>query len=68
MSLCVAVLVAREDGGLGSVGVVSVGGARSRVALDLVPQARPGDALLVHAGVALGRVEEEKKEEEPPCA
>ena len=39
----------------------------SAVALDLVPSAQPGDALLVHAGVALGRVTEEK-EGEPPCA
>jgi hydrogenase maturation factor len=29
-----------------------------RVAVDLVPDARPGDLLLCHAGIALERVEE----------
>jgi len=40
----------------GRVGRVSVRGARVEVALDLVPEARPGDAVLVHAGVALALV------------
>jgi hydrogenase maturation factor len=42
----------REDPG-GLVGRVSLRGARAEVALDLVPEAREGDAVLVHAGVAL---------------
>jgi hydrogenase expression/formation protein HypC len=67
MNLCVGVLVSVKDAAGGREGIVSVGGARSAVALDLVPSAQPGDALLVHAGVALGRVTEEK-EGEPPCA
>jgi hydrogenase maturation factor len=65
MSLCVGVLVAVAEGEAGRAGVVSVGGARAEVALELVPEARVGDALLVHAGVALGRIGEET--EEPPC-
>jgi hydrogenase maturation factor len=65
MNIYVGVRVALNDGGRD--GVVSVGGARSRVALELVPAARPGDALLVHAGVALARLAEERMEE-PPCA
>jgi hydrogenase maturation factor len=40
----------------GREGRVSVGGAGAWVALDLVPDAREGDTVLVHAGVALARV------------
>lgn len=40
----------------GRVGRVSVRGARVDVSLDLVPEARRGDAVLVHAGVALALV------------
>jgi hydrogenase maturation factor len=42
----------------GRVGRVSVRGAGAWVALDLVPEAREGDAVLVHAGVALALVRE----------
>ena len=45
----------REDSS-GKVGRVSVRGARVDVALDLVPGARTGDDVLVHAGVALSVV------------
>ncbi|MBA3892131.1 MAG: HypC/HybG/HupF family hydrogenase formation chaperone [Gemmatimonadales bacterium] len=31
-------------------------GARAGVALDFVPDARPGDVVLVHMGVAIGLV------------
>jgi hydrogenase expression/formation protein HypC len=33
-------------------------GTRAEVAIDFVPGARPGDILLVHMGVAIGRVED----------
>jgi hydrogenase maturation factor len=45
------------------VGRVSVRGARVEVALDLVPDAGPGDAVLVHAGVALAIVREGQRAE-----
>ena len=32
-------------------------GTTARVAIDLVPDARPGDVLLCHAGIALERLE-----------
>ena len=32
------------------------GETRERVAIDLVPDAQPGDRLLCHAGIALERV------------
>jgi hydrogenase maturation factor len=43
----------------GRAGLVGVRGARLDVALDLVPDARVGDTVLVHAGVALSVVREE---------
>ncbi len=44
-----AVVVAVE----GDSAVVRVGNSEQRVAIDLVPDARPGDVLLCHAGIAL---------------
>jgi hydrogenase maturation factor len=32
-------------------------GTTTRVAIDLVPDARPGDVLLCHAGIALERMD-----------
>lgn len=37
--------------------LVAVGGETERVAIDLVPDARPGELLLCHAGIALERIE-----------
>ncbi len=37
--------------------VVAVAGESERVAIDLVPDAREGDLLLCHAGIALERLE-----------
>ncbi len=41
----------------GDEAVIVVDGVAGRVALDLVPDAAPGDILLCHAGIALERVE-----------
>jgi len=49
-------LVELYEGPCGRAGRVSVRGARTDVLLDLVPEARAGDAVLVHAGVALALV------------
>lgn len=38
--------------------VVDLDGRLERVAIDLVPDARPGDLLLCHAGIALEKVTE----------
>ena len=65
MSLYVGIVLSITESASGLSGVVSVGGACSEIALDLVPQARVGDAVLVHAGVALTRMARE--EEEPQC-
>lgn len=60
MSEASPVYVARvldvSQGPDGRVGRVSVRGARVEVALDFVPEAGPGDTVLVHAGVALSLV------------
>ena len=41
---------------LGMEATVRVAGSEERVAVDLVPDAAPGDVLLCHAGIALERV------------
>ena len=38
--------------------VIAVGEELERVAIDLVPDAQPGDLLLCHAGIALELLEE----------
>jgi hydrogenase expression/formation protein HypC len=34
-------------------------GNRALVAIDFVPETRPGDLLLIHSGVAIARIEEQ---------
>ncbi len=46
-------LVSLRQDARGRTGRLSVRGAQVEVALDLVPEARVGDSVLVHAGVAL---------------
>jgi len=41
----------------GDEAVIVADGVAGRVALDLVPDAAPGDILLCHAGIALERLE-----------
>jgi hydrogenase maturation factor len=53
-------VVGFREGPEGRLGRVSVGGARVEVALDLVPEVREGDTILVHAGVALALVRDEE--------
>lgn len=52
----VVVRILERDGN-GAVGA-DEGGERSAVALDFVPDARVGDSVLAHFGVAIARVEE----------
>jgi hydrogenase maturation factor len=53
----------REDGS-GRWAVLSVRGARVEVAADLVPEARVGDTVVAHAGVALGVADSGAREED----
>ena len=41
-------------------GIVEFAGVRRRVSLACVPEARPGDYVIVHAGVAISRVDAEE--------
>lgn len=41
-------------------GKVSFGGICKEVNLRMVPDAQPGDYVLVHVGVAIGKVDEEE--------
>ncbi|MFN4259121.1 MAG: HypC/HybG/HupF family hydrogenase formation chaperone [Gemmataceae bacterium] len=38
-------------------GIVEFAGVRRRVCLACVPEAQPGDYVIVHAGIALSRVD-----------
>jgi hydrogenase expression/formation protein HypC len=50
----------REHGLL--MGRVDFGGVRKKVCLEHVPEARPGEYVLVHVGFALARIEEAEAE------
>ena len=51
-------VAARVEAVEGVEAVVSADGTQERVGIDLVPDARPGDLLLCHAGIALERLAE----------
>jgi hydrogenase expression/formation protein HypC len=59
--MCLAIpgrLVERtQENGL-SMGKVDFGGTRKSVCLEHVPDAQPGDYVLVHVGFALARIDE----------
>jgi hydrogenase expression/formation protein HypC len=42
------------------MGTVSFGGVRKKVCLELVPDIRPGDYVIVHVGFALSRLDEQE--------
>ncbi len=48
-----------EAGGM-RMAKVQFGGILREVSLDYVPDARPGDYVLVHVGFAIGKVDEEE--------
>lgn len=45
----------------GPEAIVRVAGEQEQVAIDLVPDAAPGDLLLCHAGIALERLERSRE-------
>jgi hydrogenase expression/formation protein HypC len=59
--MCLAIpgrLIERtQENGL-SMGKVDFGGTRKNVCLEHVPDAQPGDYVLVHVGFALARIDE----------
>jgi hydrogenase maturation factor len=52
-------VAARVQAVAGREAVVAADGRSERVAIDLVPDAAPGDLLLCHAGIALERLDTE---------
>jgi hydrogenase expression/formation protein HypC len=54
---------AAADGGLWREAQVDFGGVRQRVSLACLPEARVGDRVLVHVGIALSLVDDAE-----PCA
>jgi hydrogenase maturation factor len=51
-------IAARVEAVHGTEAVVSANGETEHIAVDLVPDARPGDLLLCHAGIALERLDD----------
>lgn len=47
----------------GARGRVSANGIETEVALDLTPEAEPGDYVIVHAGFAIQRLSQEEAAE-----
>jgi hydrogenase expression/formation protein HypC len=59
--MCLAIpgqLISQEDIGLHRIGQVRFGSIERPVFLDFVPDAAPGDFLLVHVGFALNKIDE----------
>lgn len=58
--MCLAVpgeLLSVQGEGLEREGIVSFGGVRKKISLACLPEAVPGDYVLAHAGLAIGRVD-----------
>jgi hydrogenase expression/formation protein HypC len=61
--MCLAVpgkILEATDLGNSRIARVEFGGATRQVRLDFVPEAQPGDFVLVHVGFAISRIEEEE--------
>ena len=56
-------VIERQDGGdtLASA-VVEFGGVRRKVCVACVPEALPGDYVIVHAGIAITRIDADEAE------
>jgi hydrogenase expression/formation protein HypC len=61
--MCLAVpgkILEAADFGISRIARVEFGGVTRQVRLDFVPEARPGDFVLVHVGFAISQIEEEE--------
>jgi hydrogenase expression/formation protein HypC len=59
--MCLAVpgkILEATDVGISRIAKVEFGGVTRQVGLDFVPDAQPGDFVLVHVGFAISRIEE----------
>ena len=63
--MCLAIpgriLDAEEIGGI-RIGLIQFGGITRKAYLDYVPDAMPGDYVMVHVGFAISKVDEEEAE------
>ncbi|HEV2446183.1 MAG TPA: HypC/HybG/HupF family hydrogenase formation chaperone [Candidatus Sulfopaludibacter sp.] len=63
--MCLAVpgkILEATNAGNGRIAKVQFGGITRQVYLDFVPEAQPGDYVLVHVGFAISRVEPDEAE------
>jgi hydrogenase expression/formation protein HypC len=63
--MCLAVpgkILEASDVGISRIAKVEFAGITRQVNLDFVPEAQPGDYVLVHVGFAISRVEAEEAE------
>ena len=61
--MCLAVpgrILEATDVGISRIAKVEFGDVTRQVSLDFVPDAGPGDFVLVHVGFAISRIEEEE--------
>jgi len=61
--MCLAIpgkILEAADIGTSRIAKVQFGGVNRQVYLDLVPEAQPGDYVLVHVGFAISRIEEDE--------
>jgi hydrogenase expression/formation protein HypC len=59
--MCLAIpgkILSAEDLGVARAGRVQFGGIVRQVRLDFVPEAAPGDYVIVHVGFAISKVDE----------
>ena len=59
--MCLAIpgkILSAEDLGVARTGRVQFGGIVRQVRLDFVPEAAPGDYVMVHVGFAISKVDE----------
>jgi len=60
MCLAIPVLIQEIEG---SEAVVEIGGVKRKIGLALTPEARVGQYVLIHAGYAIGVLDEEEARE-----
>jgi len=60
--MCLAVPMQLEEI-TGDRGIVTIGGAKREIGLNLLPDARKGDFVLVHAGFAIQKIDEKEARE-----
>ncbi len=60
--MCLAVPMQLEEVD-GDKGVVTIGGAKREIGLHLLPSAKVGDFVLVHAGFAIQKIDEKEAKE-----